>query len=168
MNKDIIQAVREVDDAIRIYPVFCDKYYVVNRKRHARKPLQVDSLYIDDIGELSKLVVDPSKRSLVFFNLFNGASVTKQVYNGVMSYATLINVYHDDPTYDQYIWSDILSEHTSQSLKTDILDFITLLHFLAMKNLVTRGLSSIPTSELLVITRSANRHFTSHEWESAL
>jgi hypothetical protein len=129
MNKDIIQAVREVDDAIRIYPVFCDKYYVVNRRRHTRKPLQVDSLYIDDIGELSKLVVDPSKRSLVFFNLFNGASVTKQVYNGVMSYATLINVYHDDPTYDQYIWSDILGEHTYQSLKTDILDFITLLHF---------------------------------------
>ncbi len=129
MNKDIIQSIREVNETIKIYPVFCDKYFVVNRERHKRAPLQVDSLYIDDIGELSKLALDPSKRSLVFFNLFNGASVTKQVYNGVMSYSTLINVYRDDPTYDQYIWSDILSENVPQSLKTDILDFITLLHF---------------------------------------
>ncbi len=72
---------------------------------------------------------DPSKRSLVFFNLFSGASVRAQVYNGVMSYATLMNVYENDPTYDQYIWSDILGRSIPGSLKTELLDFLTLLHF---------------------------------------
>ncbi len=129
MNKKVIQSIREANPGSRVYPVFCDTYYVVNQFRHKRQALKVDSLYVDDIGELSNLVSDPSKRSLVFFNLFNGASVNKQVYNGVMSYATLINVYENDPTYDQYIWSDILGEKSPQTLKTDILDFITLLHF---------------------------------------
>ena len=129
MNKKVIQSIREANPGSRVYPVFCDMYYVVNQLRHKRLALKVDSLYVDDIGELSNLVSDPSKRSLVFFNLFSGASVNKQVYNGVMSYATLINVYENDPTYDQYIWSDILGEKNPQTLKADILDFITLLHF---------------------------------------
>ncbi len=129
MNRDIIQAIRNVEKDIKVYPVFCDKYYVVNHKRKQRKPQDVDSLYVDDIGELSHLVNDPSKRSLAFFNLFNGASVKAQVYNGVMSYTTLMNVYEDDPTYDQYIWSDILGRSMPGSLKTDLLDFLTLLHF---------------------------------------
>jgi len=46
-----------------------------------------------------------------------------------MSYATLMNVYENDPTYDQYIWSDILGKSIPGSLKTDLLDFLTLLHF---------------------------------------
>ncbi|MGB8347312.1 MAG: hypothetical protein WCD86_20670, partial [Ktedonobacteraceae bacterium] len=129
MNRDIIQAMREVSSEIKVYPVFCDKYYVVNQKRHIRKVSQVDSLYVDDIGELSNLVADPSKQSLVFLNLFSGASVTRQVYNGVMSYAALINVYENDPTYDQYIWADLLNERTALSIKGDLLDYITLLHF---------------------------------------
>jgi hypothetical protein len=129
MNKTVIQAIRDANPESRVYPVFCDTYYVVNQRRRSRTAQQVDSLYIDDIGELSTLVNDPSKRSLVFFNLFNGANVNKQVYNGVMSYSTLLNVYENDPTYDQYIWSNILGEKSPQSLKTDILDFITLLHF---------------------------------------
>jgi len=129
MNRDIIQAIRDVEKDIKIYPVFCDKYYVVNHRRKGRTPQKVDSLYIDDIGELSHLVNDPSKRSLVFFNLFSGASVRAQVYNGVMSYATLMNVYENDPTYDQYIWSDILGRSIPGSLKTELLNFLTLLHF---------------------------------------
>jgi len=129
MNRDIIQAIRDIEKDIKIYPVFCDKYYVVNHRRKGRAPQNVDSLYIDDIGELSHLANDPSKRSLVFFNLFSGASVKAQVYNGVMSYATLMNVYENDPTYDQYIWSDILGRSIPGSLKTELLDFLTLLHF---------------------------------------
>jgi hypothetical protein len=129
MNREIIQAIRGVQADIKVYPLFCDKYYVVNQRRKSRKPQQVDSLYIDDIGELSRLVNDPSKRSQVFFNIFNGASVKRQVYNGVMSYATLINVYENDPTYDQYIWADILGQSARGSLKAELLDFLTLLHF---------------------------------------
>ncbi|QBD80738.1 hypothetical protein EPA93_34125 [Ktedonosporobacter rubrisoli] len=130
MNKDIIQAMRAVDQNIKIYPTFCDKYYVINRKAAQKKLLHPDSLYIDDIRELSKVSNDPTRRSQLFFNLFNGITVNKDtVYNGVMSYATLINVYDDDPSYDQYIWNDLLNDSANQSLKTELLDFITLLHF---------------------------------------
>lgn len=133
MNKDIIQAMRSVDDTIKIYPTFCDKYYVINRKLTTEQKgplLRADSLYIDDISDLTVVNNDSSRRSQLFLNLFNGIKVkTDAIYNGVMSYATLINVYTNDPTYDQYIWNDLLSNSTSNSLKAEILDFITLLHF---------------------------------------
>lgn len=133
MRKEVIQAMREVAPGIKVYPIFCDKYYVVNQKRNERKSsLKADSLYIDDLGELALLDQNRAlrtKRSLIFLNLFNGMSVTKPVYNGVMSYSTLVNVYADDPTYDQYIWSDILGERKPNTLASDLLDAITLLHF---------------------------------------
>lgn len=133
MNKDIIQAMRSIDSNIKIYPSFCDKYYVINRKLQnvQKKPLlQADSLYIDDISDLTMVSNDPSRRSQIFLNLFNGIKVNPNAnYNGVMSYATLINVYANDPTYDQYIWNDLLNTSVPNSMKTEILDFITLLHF---------------------------------------
>ncbi len=137
MNRDIIQAMRSIDSGIKIYPAFCDKYYVINRKVAKAQTqgsqgsmLRADSLYIDDIGELTSVSNDPSRRSQIFFNLFNGIKVNPDaIYNGVMSYATLINVYDNDPTYDQYIWNDLLNTSVPNSLKKEILDFITLLHF---------------------------------------
>ncbi len=153
MNKDVIQAMRDVDTSIRVYPVFCDKYYVINHKQPPQQPgkpnLKADSLYIDDIGELTNVANDPSKRSLIFFNLFSGIRVNPSaVYNGVMSYATLINVYENDPTYDRYIWSDILSESVPQSLKTGILDFLTLLHFVRYEKASSRLASAGKLSDL--------------------
>lgn len=133
MNKDIIQAMRSVDDGIKVYPTFCDKYFVINRQVKAQQKgasLSADSLYIDDIGDLTSVSNDPSRRSQLFLNLFNGIKVNPNaIYNGVMSYATLINVYANDPTYDQYIWNDLLNTSAPESLKREILDFITLLHF---------------------------------------
>ncbi|GCE15109.1 hypothetical protein [Tengunoibacter tsumagoiensis] len=133
MNKDVVQSMRSIDNDIKVYPIFYDKYYVINRKNALQSPgkpnLKADSLYIDDIGELTSVAKDPSKQSLIFFNLFSGIKVNPTaIYNGVISYATLINMY-DDPSYDQYIWADLLSEPLPNSLKVDILDFLTLLHF---------------------------------------
>ena len=131
MGKEVIQALRNSGSGIKIYPVFCDKYYVVNQRRNKKnKPLAVNSLYIDDFGELAHLALNSSRRTLIFLNLFSGATVNQQqIYNGVMSYSTLVNAYDSDPTYDQYIWSDVLGEHTPQSFKGELIDFITLLHF---------------------------------------
>jgi hypothetical protein len=135
MNKDIIQAMRQVDSRIKVYPVFCNKYHVIDRKAvQTAKPrkelLKADSLYIDDIGELTAVSNDPSRRSQIFFNLFNGIKVNfDAIYNGVMSYATLIYVYDNDPTYDQYIWNELLNTATSDNLRAEILEFITLFHF---------------------------------------
>jgi hypothetical protein len=125
MSKDIIQALMAGRSDCRIYPLYCDKYYVVNLRRGQKTP----ALYVDDTRELTSLVTDPRQSSVVFFNLFNGLTVNRQaVYNGVVSYATLINVY-DDVIYDQYIRSNLLDGGQPGSLKREILDFLTLLHF---------------------------------------
>jgi len=91
-----------------------------------------ESLYVDDTSELRSLHNDPNRSSIVFFNLLNGIIIGKdpvqRLYNGVVSYTTLINVY-DDPIYDQDIRNDLLDSSKPSSLKKDILDFLMLLHF---------------------------------------
>ncbi len=125
MSKDIIQALTAGRSDCSIYPLYCDKYYVVNLRRQQNPP----ALYVDDTRELTSLVTDPRQSSVVFFNLFNGLSVNKQgVYNGVVSYSTLVNVY-DDIIYDQYIRTNLLDGNQPGSLKAEILDFLTLVHF---------------------------------------
>ncbi len=148
MNKDVIQAMREVDSSIKIYPAFCDKYYVINRQ--TKPNLRADSLYIDNVRELTTVANDPSRRSQIFFNLFSGIKVNPDaVYNGVMSYATLINVYDNDPTYDQYIWNDLLNETNPDNIKTAILDFITLLHFARYEKSSQLGFKLDPYTDII-------------------
>lgn len=137
MNESVIQAMRQVGEGTKIYPIFCDKYYVVKQRRSSKgsQGQEPDSLYIDDLGELSTLAIDKNKRSILFFNVFNGLTVSKKddidqrIYNGVVSYGTLVNMYQDT-TYYQYIWQDLLGERAPGSLSITILDFLTLLHFM--------------------------------------
>lgn len=138
VNESVIRAMRQAGEGTKVYPIFCDKYYVVRQRRSTgQKGTQEepDSLYIDDLGELSKLAADKSKRTLIFFNVFNGLTVSKKddldqrIYNGVVSYGTLVNMY-EDTTYYQYIWQDLLGERTPGSFSTTLLDFLTLLHFM--------------------------------------
>lgn len=149
MNKDVIQAMREVDSSIKIYPAFCDKYYVINRQPKSNT-LQADSLYIDSVSELTTVANDPSRRSQIFFNLFSGIKVNREaIYNGVMSYATLINAYDNDPTYDQYIWSDLLNTINPDNIKSQILDFITLLHFARYEKSSQLGFKLDPYTDII-------------------
>ena len=139
MNESVIRAMRQAGEGTKVYPIFCDKYYVVKQRRSSNQKSsqaqEPDSLYIDDLGELSTLVADKNKRTIIFFNVFNGLTVGKKdeidqrVYNGVVSYGTLVNMY-EDTTYYQYIWQDLLGERVPGSLSTTILDFLTLLHFM--------------------------------------
>lgn len=150
MNESVIQAMRQVDEGIKVYPIFCDKYYVVKQRtsppaksinEQARQKVpstpaqEADSLYIDDLVELSGLANDKQKRTVTFFNVFNGLTVRKKedldqrLYNGVVSYGTLVNMY-EDTLYYQYIWQDLLGERTPGSLATGLLDLLTLLHFI--------------------------------------
>ncbi|HEY1353142.1 MAG TPA: hypothetical protein VGF67_26305 [Ktedonobacteraceae bacterium] len=150
MNEAVIQAMREVDDTIKVYPIFCDNYHVVRQRaltstRPASEqtapaaesaPVQeADSLYIDDLLELSALTSDKHKRTVTFFNIFNGLTVGRKadpdtrLYNRVISYGTLVNMY-EDTLYYQYIWQDLLGERLPGSLATGLLDLLTLLHFM--------------------------------------
>jgi|GEM_PF-3285976 len=125
MSKDIIQALMRGRSDIKIYPLYCDKYFVVNLRRGQKTP----ALYVDDTADLTSLVADPHQSSVVFFNLLNGITVSKRsLYNGVVSYATLVNMY-DNITYDQYIRANLLDGNQSGSLKGEILDFLKLVHF---------------------------------------
>ncbi len=124
MSKDVIRYFKENYNEIKIYPMFFDKYYAVKLS----ETLGVNSLYIQDTLELTALVKDPSKRSVVFFNLFNGLIVGSEAernYRGVISYATLLNIYKDILD-DEHIHQGLIS---NTQLKNDILQYLTLFHF---------------------------------------
>jgi hypothetical protein len=124
MSKDVIKYFKENYDDIKIYPMFFDKYYAVKLS----EKLVVNSLYIQDTLELTALVKDPSKRSIVFFNLFNGLVVGAEAernYRGVISYATLLNIYKDILD-DRHIYQGLIDD---TQLKNDILQYLTLFHF---------------------------------------
>lgn len=124
MSGSIIQSLKQGLPDIHIYPVYCDKFYVAKISGKVE-----ESLYVDETSELRSLLNDPNRSSIPFFNLLNGKVVNKEsFYNGVVSYATLINVY-DDPIYDQDIRNHLLDASQPGSLKKDILTFLMLLHF---------------------------------------
>lgn len=121
MSKAIISAFVKDKEDIKIYPIFFDKYYVVK----LQEP-KASSLYIQDVAELTNLVEDPNKQAVVFFNLFNGITVgSDRYYNGVISYATLLNIYQgllDDKDIRMGLIYD-------SPLKNDLLQCLTLFHF---------------------------------------
>lgn len=121
MSKAIINAFIQDKPDIKIYPIFFDKYFVV-----AQPNIKASSLYIQDVSELTTLVEDPSKQAVVFFNLFNGITVGKEkYYNGVISYATLLNIYKGILD-DEALRTGLIYDG---SLKNELLQYLTLFHF---------------------------------------
>ncbi len=124
MSKEVIRALKSTHDNIKIYPMFFDKYYASN----LGEQIKINSLYIQDTVELANIVDDPSKKSIVFFNLFNGFKIQngpERNYNGVISYATFANIYKgildDEDIYRGLIFNG--------DLKNEILNLLTLFHF---------------------------------------
>ena len=121
MNKAVLRHLKGQRDDLKIYPIFFDKYYAVKLQN-----LTASSLYIQDVAELETLVKDPSKQAVVFFNLFNGIQVgDDKNYNGVISYATLLNLYEgvlDDKDIRQGLIYDT-------PLKNELMQMLTLYHF---------------------------------------
>ncbi|AOY82263.1 hypothetical protein BJP36_22505 [Moorena producens JHB] len=122
MSKDVIRALKGEHKDIKIYPIFFDKYYVVKLKK-----IGASSLYIQDTEKLTKLMAEESKQSVVFFNLFNGIEVPgeQRNYNGVISYATLLNIY-EGILDDQDIRNGLMYD---TPLKQDIVQYLSLFHF---------------------------------------
>ncbi|MBF2014478.1 MAG: hypothetical protein IGS23_04545 [Rivularia sp. T60_A2020_040] len=121
MSREVIRAFKAKHDNIKIYPMFFDKYYASKLS----VKIAVNSLYIQDTVELSHLVDDPSKKSVVFFNLFNGVTIGKGAernYNGVISYATFANIYKGILD-DEDIYQGLIFNGT---LKNEILQLLTL------------------------------------------
>lgn len=123
MSRDVIRGLKSEYHDLKIYPMFFDKYYAVRLE-----DIAASSLYIQDTVQLTNLLEDPSKKSVVFFNLFNGMKVGKEeerYYRGVISYATLLNSYKGILD-DEDIHKGLIFDG---SLKDDILEYLTLFHF---------------------------------------
>ncbi|MEA5499226.1 hypothetical protein [Limnoraphis robusta] len=121
MKKAVLRHLKGQREDMKIYPIFYDKYYAVKLQN-----LTASSLYIQDVAELETLVKDPSKQAVVFFNLFNGIQVgNEKNYNGVISYATLLNLY-EGVLDDQDIREGLIYD---TPLKNEILQMLTLYHF---------------------------------------
>jgi len=121
MSNDILSRFKDSHPNLKIYPVFCDEYYAV--RVHGVK---AESLYIQDTLELQRVLNDTGRHVEPFLNLFNGKGVRNDTtYNGVVSYATLINM-HDAFVYDQDTYAGLLVEGP---LKDDLIYYLTLFHF---------------------------------------
>ncbi len=124
MSREVIQFLKSGRSDLKIYPIFYDEYNVVKLGQP-----NVNSLYIQDVQELMNLVEDPSKKAVVFFNLFNGITLPgneeERTYNGVISYTTWLNMYagilDDADLFRGLIYTG--------SLKDDLLDCLMFLHF---------------------------------------
>ncbi|TAE55260.1 MAG: hypothetical protein EAZ87_20640 [Nostocales cyanobacterium] len=125
MSTNVIQSLKKSRHDIKIYPMFFEKYYVVKMETP-----KATSLYIQDTLELSNLAEDKNKQSVIFFNLFNGLQVAKTEdvnYHGVMSYATLYNMYESTILDDRDIFKGLIDNESK--LKDEITQCLTLFHF---------------------------------------
>lgn len=96
LSRQIITRCLQEKPGLHIYPVFRDQYHAMKLAHD----LGADTLYIQDLAELTQVVDDRSQaqQMVVFLNLFSGhANVASRdgadKYNGVVSYATLLNIY---------------------------------------------------------------------------
>lgn len=137
MNEEVLQAMRQIDKEIKIYPIFFDAYSVVQQQPSEPEDPRpdADSLYINDLRELANLADDKNKHTVTFLNVFNGQKVGRagtdeaRIYRRVITYGTLVNMYQDT-SYYQYIWQDLLGQRLPGSLSSCLLEWLTLLHFL--------------------------------------
>jgi hypothetical protein len=128
-SEEIIRRLKQVGADLHIYPLFFDRYDVV--KLEGFPEGQVHSMYVEDTTELTQLLRDPRKQTVMFFNLFNGRAVKDRpideepYYNGVISYSTLLNMYTGILD-DADLRAGLIQ---SGQLKSDLLNGLTLLHF---------------------------------------
>lgn len=142
MSKNVIKSLKKERDNIKIYPMFFDKYYAVKLEN-----FKFTSLYIQDTLELTNLAEDKNKQAVIFFNLFNGFSLGESInYHGVMSYATLLNIY-DGILDDEDIRKGLI--YNNSQLKDEILQCLTLFHFYRYKKIGNSQLKLDPYENLI-------------------
>ncbi len=121
LSLSIIKSLKGEHKDLKLYPIFYDKYYVRKLEN-----LQKAS-YIQDPSQLTN-TLSKNKQCVIFFNLFNGETVgDERFYNGVISYATMLNFY-EGVLDDQDIRTGLLDPNNNY-LKNDILQYLTFFHF---------------------------------------
>jgi hypothetical protein len=123
MSRKLIETLKGDRSDIKIYPIFFDKYYVYSFLKNKGK-----SFYVQDIRDIENTIFqDNAQKAVMFFNLFNGIKVReeKNLYNGVIAYSTLLNVYQGILD-DEDIRQGLIYENT---LKDTLLNYLTIFHF---------------------------------------
>jgi hypothetical protein len=128
LSRDIVKRCVQGKPDLHIYPVFRDQY-------HAMKLSALDAatLYTQDVEELMRVVGDKSQQMVVFLNLFSGLpnvadrdGVDK--YHGVVSYATLLNVF-EDILGSRSIYAALIQDDNGQNaLKSMLVHYLMLFH----------------------------------------
>ncbi len=147
MSKSVISSLKGEREGLKIYPIFFDKYSVKKIKPVTQQPF-----YIKDTRQLNSLLNDPSKKTVIFFNLFNAITVASKTsdhfYNGVMSYSTLLNVYQGILE-EQDIRDALIHDSQNNQLKTDLLNYLTLFHFARYESQVKPNIKLDPYENII-------------------
>lgn len=129
-SETILKKMREGYPDFNIYPVFFDNY--------PAKLLggeKLNALYIDDVSAIQKQVQmdqEKSSRIITFLNIANGMVVGKKqhIFNNIMTYATLDNIYTDTTLNIDILSQQILND---SPIRKTLIYFICLLHMAAFE-----------------------------------
>lgn len=137
MSPEIIKFIQGIADDLVIYPVLYDSYSAV---RIASK-INEETLYVQDVRQLSNIFNDPNRSQVVFFNLFTGKTIEpgRTFYNTVTTYSTLLNAHPGDVLDVNKIMDGLIKEG---QLKDDIMFYIMLLHYSRYEKFQTQKKSS--------------------------
>ena len=131
LSRQIITRCLQEKPGLHIYPVFRDQYHAMK----LRRDLGADTLYIQDLADLVQVVDDRSQaqQMAVFLNLFSGHENTTSQdgadkYNGVVSYATLLNIYGSILNERDLRAALIHDEGGKNPLKNLLILYLTLFH----------------------------------------
>lgn len=124
MSPEIIKFLKAIADDLVIYPVLYDSYSALR----SDGKMNEETLYVQDVRQLSNLFNDPNRSQVVFFNLFTGKTIERErtFYNTVTTYSTLLNAHPGDAIDVNKVMDGLIKEG---QLKTDIMFYLTLFHY---------------------------------------
>jgi len=123
MSPELIKYLKIADDLV-IYPVLYDSYSALR----IDGVLNEETLYVQDVRQLSNVFNDPNRSQVVFFNLFTGKAVERDriFYNTVTTYSTLLNAHPGDVIDVNKVMDGLIKEG---ELKNNLMLGLTLLHY---------------------------------------
>ncbi|MEG4271971.1 MULTISPECIES: hypothetical protein [unclassified Microcoleus] len=123
MSPELIKYLKIADDLV-IYPVLYDSYSALRIDGE----LKEETLYVQDVRQLSNVFNDPNRSQVVFFNLFTGKAVERDriFYNTVTTYSTLLNAHPGDVIDVNKVMDGLIKEG---ELKNNLMLGLTLLHY---------------------------------------
>lgn len=124
MSPESIKFLKDIADDLVIYPVLYDSY----RALRSDGQINAETLYVQDVRQLSNVFNDPNRSQVVFLNLFTGKTVERDrtFYNTVTTYSTLLNAHPGDVIDVNKIMAGLIEEG---QFKNDIMYNLTLLHY---------------------------------------